>query len=110
MRQLLLLGAVTAALCILPATASADWNDQFDQYVAGTGLNGQGGWECWDNDPQWDSLVTNTTSRSPDNAVQIINASDSIHQYSGYTSGKWTYTAWMYIRISTCRAPLHSTS
>jgi hypothetical protein len=97
MRQLLFLCAVSAALCILPATASADWIDQFDQYVAGSGLHGQGGWAGWDNDPQWDAIVTNTTSRSPDNALQIVNAADLVHPYTGYTSGKWTYTAWMYI-------------
>ena len=51
MRKLLLFGGVMAALCILPATASADWIDQFDQYVAGSGLHGQGGWAGWDNEP-----------------------------------------------------------
>lgn len=97
MRQLLILGAVAAAFCILPATANADWIDQLDQYVAGSDLLGQGGWEGWDNVPTVGGLITNTTSRSPDNSLQVVNATDLIHQYSGYTSGKWTYTAWMYI-------------
>jgi hypothetical protein len=29
--------------------------------------------------------------------VEILGASDLVHEYSGYTSGVWTYTAWQYI-------------
>jgi hypothetical protein len=84
-------------LCILPATASAEWIDQFDQYLVGSNLPGQGGWAGWDNDPAAGALVSNLFSRSPGKSVEITGASDLVHPYTGYTSGSWIYTAWVYI-------------
>jgi hypothetical protein len=81
-------------LC-LPAVALADWAEDFDSYAPGSQIVGQGGWEQWS--PNAGGLVSNLYSRSPENSLAIAGASDVVHQYSGYTTGKWFYTAWMYI-------------
>jgi hypothetical protein len=93
MRRLIFLGAV---LFLLPAMASAvNWYENFDSYVADTQIVGQGGWEEWGAGAG--AFVRNTFSMSPSNSVEIVTASDLVHQYSGYTSGKWIYTANVYI-------------
>ncbi|MBK9233822.1 MAG: hypothetical protein IPO15_24025 [Anaerolineae bacterium] len=36
-------------------------------------------------------------ARSAPNSVDILGASDLVHEYSGYSSGSWVYTAWQYV-------------
>ncbi|MEZ4645933.1 MAG: FixG Ig-like domain-containing protein [Chloroflexota bacterium] len=31
------------------------------------------------------------------NSVDVLAATDLVHEYDGYTAGKWVYTAWQYI-------------
>ncbi len=92
-------GLLAAALLLVPL-ASADWSDNFDSYVAGTGLIGQGGWEGWDAAPGADALVSNLYSLSSPNSVQILPTSDLIHQFSGYTSGIYILKAYQYVPTS----------
>jgi hypothetical protein len=96
-RLLVVLLGVVVAVAALPLAASADWSENFDSYVAGSGLHGQGGWKGWGNDPTWDTPVTDVISRSPNNSLNVFGNSDMVHEYSGYTSGKWTYVAWQYV-------------
>jgi len=96
MRATVLFGAVAALVC-LPTVAVADWGDNFDCYENGSGMHGQGGWKGWDNDPAWDAYVTNVQFRSDPHSVDIAGDSDLAHEFSGYTSGQWTFTAWQYI-------------
>lgn len=74
-----------------------DWSDNFDSYAAGSQLIGQGGWEGWGNNPAAGALVSNAQSHSSPNSAAIVGDTDLVHQYSGYTSGVWNYTAWQYI-------------
>jgi hypothetical protein len=100
MRLTLLFGAM-AVLALLPASAIADWEDDFEAYEVGSGLHGQGGWECWDNNPATDAYISDAQSHSPVKSVDIsappAGDCDIVHQFSGYTSGQWTFTAWQYI-------------
>ena len=96
MRLTLLFGAM-AVLALLPASAIADWEEDFDSYENGSDMHGQGGWKGWDNDPQWTAYVTDVQARSDPHSVDIVAAADLVHPYDGYTSGDWTYTAWMYV-------------
>jgi hypothetical protein len=96
MRKLVLAFGAAAVLA-LPALVCADWYDDFDSYVAGSGLHGQGGWLGWGGDPTWDAYVSDLFSLSSPNSVEITGNSDIVHEYSGYTTGQWTYTAWQYI-------------
>jgi hypothetical protein len=92
---LLLLGA--AVLFCLPATAMAQWGDDFDSYADGSSMHGQGGWKGWGNDPTWTAYVTSAQSLSSPHSVDVMGNSDLVHEYADYTSGQWVYTAWQYI-------------
>ena len=76
-----------------------DWSDNFDSYTLGQFLDGDpedGGWEGWDGDPQWGSYVVDDQALSSPHSVEIVDASDTIHQFD-ITDGVWTCTAWQYI-------------
>jgi uncharacterized repeat protein (TIGR01451 family) len=72
------------------------WSDNFDSYAAGSQLHGQGGWKGWQNDPTAGALVSTAQASSAPNSAAILGASDLVHEYSGYTSGGWTYKTMMY--------------
>lgn len=81
-------------------SASRTWVDNFDTYTNGQLLDGtpdDGGWKGWDNDPQFYGTVTNEQSLSTPHSVKIELSSDLVHEYEGYTSGEWVYTAWQYV-------------
>ncbi len=73
------------------------WMDDFDSYATGSQMHGQGGWKGWFNDPNVGALVVDDEARSAPNSVEIVGASDLVHEYVGYSSGVWTYTAWQYL-------------
>lgn len=79
------------------AAMLADWSDNFDSYVTGSQLHGQGGWKGWYNDPVGGALTSDVQAASAPNSAAILGASDLVHEYSGVNSGQWTYTAWQYI-------------
>jgi hypothetical protein len=83
-------------LLLAVASARADWFDNFDSYTPGS-INGQGGWKGWDNVPAAAGTVTGEQYRSPYQSQLIEGVHDSVHEYSGYTTGTWVYTAWQYI-------------
>lgn len=85
----------------LPINAPlVDWQENFDSYVAGSQIIGQGGWEGWGGDPNAGAIVTDTVALSTANSVAIAGPSDLVHQYSGYDTGWWIYTANLYIPSS----------
>jgi len=73
------------------------WEEDFDSYENGSSMHGQGGWKGWDNNAAFTAYVTDTQSQSPPHSVDIVGDADLVHEYSGYTSGDWTYTAWLYV-------------
>ena len=75
----------------------AFWEDNFDSYVLGSSMHGQGGWKGWDNDPLWTAYVSDVQSMSSPHSVDIAADSDLVHEYSGCTSGLWTYTVHVYV-------------
>ena len=87
---------VLAVLC-LAVPAWADWSDNFDSYTPGS-INGQGGWQGWGNVPAAAGTVTGALYRSAPYSQVISTGNDSVHQYSGYTTGIYEYTAWQYIQ------------
>jgi len=70
------------------------WSEDFDSYADGSSMHGQGGWKGWDNDPTWTAYVSSAKSLSN---VDIKADADLVHEYDGYTTGDYTYTAWQYI-------------
>ena len=79
-------------------TITADWLDNFDAYTLGT-IQGQGGWKGWANDPAGAGIVANAMAVSAPNSQAIFGAADSVHEYSGYTTGFWSYKAMQYIPL-----------
>ncbi|MDH3402579.1 MAG: hypothetical protein OES32_18375 [Acidobacteriota bacterium] len=73
------------------------WSEDFDGYATGMQLHGVGGWKGWDNMPAFGALTSAVQARSVPNSVDILGASDLVHEYFGYTSGIWTYIAHQYI-------------
>jgi hypothetical protein len=93
----LCLFSLVAVLLVVAPNASAQWYEDFDSYVAGSGLIGQGGWEGWDGSAAYDGFVSDAYAYSAPNSAQIIDASDLIHQFTGYTSGVWIFTSYVYV-------------
>jgi hypothetical protein len=76
------------------------WADDFDSYTDGQFLDGDptdGGWYGWDDDPAFGAFVTSAQALSSPHSVDIVGDTDLVHEYSGYTTGQWTYIAWQYI-------------
>jgi hypothetical protein len=80
-----------------PTVGPTEFIEDFDSYVAGSDMHGQGGWKGWDNSPAAGALVTDIFSHTAPNSVDIVGASDLVHEFAGFTSGSWTLSAWTYI-------------
>ena len=81
------------ALCSLPLVAGgATFSDNFDGYAAGSQMHGQGGWKGWDNNVAFGAFVNNDFFSSTPNSVTIEGASDLVHEFTGATSGQWTFS------------------
>lgn len=87
---------VMAMMPLLASAAGGPWSDNFDSYATNSQLHGVGGWKGWDNDMTFGALTSSVQARSAPNSVDILGASDLVHEYTA-NSGDWIYTAWMYI-------------
>jgi hypothetical protein len=104
--------AVGAAI-LCAATASAqNFNDSFETssgHPAGNGAGvtftpsgtGANGWRQWDGAANNDSKLYNnsgpTTAHTGTQYIGTQLASDSIHEWSTYTSGHWVISTWTYV-------------
>ena len=84
-------------VALLPCIAVAQWGDDFDSYATGSSLHGQGGWKGWGNDSAYTAYASDAFAVSMPNSVEVGPNSDLVHEYTGYTSGQWVYTAWQYL-------------
>ena len=82
---------------IQPQPLTTFWEDNFDSYDDGSSMHGQGGWKGWDNDPLWTAYVTSDQSFSGPHSVDIVADADLVHEYSGCTSGAWTFSTMQFI-------------
>ena len=77
-------------------TANAqNWYENFDSYVDGSQIVGQGGWDEWG--AGCGGLVSSDYALSKPHSLKIISTSDVVHEYTGYSAGKWVYTTNVYI-------------
>jgi len=80
-----------------PLSRSVIWSENFDSYVAGSQLGGQGGWFPWGDNPSANANVTNVQSLSPANSVDIWGLSDMVHEWTNVNFGNCTFSAWVYV-------------
>ncbi len=93
-------GLFGMAVIPMGASAQGNWIETFDSYTDGQFLDGtadDGGWKGWDNDPAYGAYVTSAMSVSSPHSIDISGPVDLVHEYSGYTSGQWTYFAQVYV-------------
>jgi hypothetical protein len=97
MRKVLLVCVVVAMVAwVAPAEAQFFFED-FDSYVSGSTIMGQGGWETWAGAAGANTIVTNAQSFSPPNSLLVAGAADIVHQFAGVTTGVWYAKARTYI-------------
>lgn len=87
---------VCAALALAAPSLSHAYSENFDSYATNSTIIGQGGWEGWDASAAANSTVVAGGLSAP-NRIRITGTSDTVHQYSGYTSGKWVYRAKQFV-------------
>lgn len=73
------------------------WYEDFDGYISGSQLHGQGGWKGWDDDPAFSAPVSSAQARSGSNSADISGTADLVREYCTDGVGAWSYTAWQYI-------------
>jgi len=77
-----------------------DWYENFDNYTEGIPLPEQSNWEPWGDNPiHGDFYISSNYCRSPPYSLAIDSIDDALHQFSGYTSSYWIFTAWQYIPL-----------
>ena len=86
---------------IISQLTNSFWEDNFDSYDVGSSMHGQGGWKGWDNNPNAAGYVSDVQSNSSPHSVEIAwfggTAADLIYEFTGVSSGEWTFTAYQYI-------------
>lgn len=88
---------VLALMGLTAAPALGQWSDDFQSYADGSLLAGQGGWAGWDGGAAATTASGDHPKFAGDLAAKLLVNDDFVQQYSGYTSGKYTYTAMQYI-------------
>jgi len=95
LRQLSVLGAVS--LMLLTSAAQAV-GDDFESYVLGSVIDGQGDWVGWGNPATAQELVSNIQAHSGQQSLQLAGTdADPVHLFSGLDSGIVQLTTWQYI-------------
>jgi hypothetical protein len=81
------------------SSLGGDWSDNFDNYTLGQELDGDpedGGWKGWDNNPNYGATIIDSYYHSPSYSVKMKDNSDIVHEFSGYTTGQYIFTAWQF--------------
>jgi hypothetical protein len=82
--------AAVSLVAAAPATLEAQFfTDNFDAYVTGSTIAGQGGWETWDNSPGANTTVVSTQAFSSPNSLLVAGPADIVHRFTGVNSGIW---------------------
>src|SRR5216117_2994992 len=86
MSKLTILCAISLA-AVIPPTVEAQptwpWQDSLDGYATGSLIAGQGGWQTWDNNPAFNTIVTNAAAFSPPNALLVSGPAHVLRPFAG---------------------------
>jgi hypothetical protein len=98
------LALVVLAVAALTSTAPAvpqSYVENFDSYVAGSSICGQGGWQQYAGVPCPDARVSNVYSRTPPNSLSTELDADVNQDWGNtFTSGRWDIRVWTYVPSS----------
>ena len=94
--------ALTTSVVAMAATeANGAWSDNFDSYVNGSTIIGQGAWAGWELAESGvnDTTVTNAQASSGPHSLMMGGAPyvDLVPQFAGATSGIWIVEAMSYV-------------
>ena len=87
---------VIAALAMAPLSAFGQWSDNFDSYVTGSQMHGQGGWKGWFNSPGAGAVTSGSPFQSAPNSVDIKGGSDLVREYA-VNGGLWRYSGSVFV-------------
>jgi hypothetical protein len=82
------------------AQGPGPWADSFEAYAVGSTMPGQGGWEEWDMAIHVNPGTVASTPVAAQHGTKYMmvkNDADTIRQFTGYTSGQYRLTGWMYL-------------
>ena len=99
-RLILISRCLATALCLFatPALFAQLSADNFDSYVAGSFIAGQGDWQTWDAATgAVDSQVSNLFANSGQNSLELQPADDIVRLFSGINTGAFTLSSSVYI-------------
>jgi len=103
-RKMLVIGLLflfLGASATVGVSANMSWLDNFDSYANDQFLDDfsteDGGWGGWGLNPAAGAYVRDDQVLSTPYAVEIMDPSDLVHEYEGYTTGNWTYKCMQYI-------------
>jgi hypothetical protein len=69
--------------------------DDFESYVAGSAMHGQGGWKGWAGDANAGAPASSTVANSGAISVEILKSSDLVHEFAA-AGGKWIFSLMQY--------------
>ena len=83
------------------STGDPAWSDDFDSYVTGSALIGQGGWEGWNGNPIVTAYVVDDQARSTPNSCEVAKHgtiyTDTVHQFTNINTGDWILSTYLYV-------------
>ncbi|HRI44648.1 MAG TPA: dockerin type I domain-containing protein [Fimbriimonadaceae bacterium] len=72
------------------------WHENFDSYLTGSQIIGQGGWQGWDNSPSANAQVV-AGGLTPPNRIQVTGTTDIVQTFTGLTSGRYVMRAMQFV-------------
>ncbi len=102
-------GLLAVALLSFAFTSSAHaqgWQDSFESYVAGSGLEGQGSWENQNGVTTQLTVVSADQAATGTHSAQVLTGASTVRPMPTATSGVWELTTYVYVPSSTS-AQLH---
>lgn len=102
--SLIMIAVLSIAMVIIspsgPVFAADNWYETWDAYGVPTNVHGLGGWKGWANNPSASAMTIDTGKSTGPIAIDIYGSADLVHEFSGYTTGKWTFSVMQFIPAS----------
>jgi hypothetical protein len=73
------------------------WFENLEIYPGGETLGDSSWWRSWDDEPLFDTSVSDLQSRSVVNSMEVRDNTDIVRVFDGANSGYWRFEAWQYV-------------